>query len=432
MNNPSNHRLAVTAVSALGLFMLAGTARAQEVLVGAFPGAWTNPNGAGSDAGPPNSGVSGNVANVDFTELTIGGAGSTVRIINRGTATEDRAGASDRFRIQMVVNQDFRVADRGAGTGTNLWAPSFISGAISFFQAAVAPNANNADARIYGRVEFQRFDGVNYVNITAPVRQEFTLNRTAAQGNQTINEAGVLHFNDPQNTLPVADRGAGGRYRLQAFLEVSVNASPVGAVGAARSDVGSGATATAFPANIPQTAAADLARGLITSLGYAPSEALPNSRAAVGALAAKTSFDLSGANVRIGQVEAGRPWQTHAALAGAGKVDQLRQRLDAPTGLTNPANPAGPGNPVLTDSRSEHATAVAGIMAGATGNAEQRGIAESAQVVSAPLAAFDGGREAFDAVALDRTVQVVNMSAGPDTPTPVYVDSVISSRRNLV
>lgn len=415
----------------LALVLLAGSAYGQDVLVGTFPGNWNNPNGAGNDVGLPNSFSSGTVAGINFDNITVGGNSSSLRLLAAGRATEDRLGAPDRFNIQMIANQDFRIDNRGAGTGANLWAPSFFAGAVNFFQNAAAPNNNLADAHFTGRVEFLRWNGAAYVSMAAPVRIDFTYNRTAAQGNGSTNQTQFLHLNDPDNTLPVADRGVGGRYRLQAFLEVGVNASPVGAVGAARSDTGSGATASMFPA-LPQTAVDELSKGLFTSLGYAPSEALPDSRAAVGATQAKAMFNLDGSNVRIGQVEAGRPWQTHAALAGAAKVDQLRQRLDAGTGLMNPALPAGPANPTLTDSRSEHATAVAGIMAGAVGTAEQRGIAHSAQVVSAPIDAFGSGRDAFDAVALDPTVQVVNMSAGPDTPTPEYVDSVINTRRNLV
>lgn len=420
------------ASAALMLALLAGSAHGQDVLFGTgFPGDWVNPNGAGNATPLPNSFTSGNTAGLGFDNITIGGSSSSVRLVAGGRATEDRAGNADRFNIQMIANQDFRLAARGAGTGVNLWAPSFFAGAVNFFQNAAAPNANLADVRLFGRVEFQRFDGVNYVSMAAPQRIDFTFNRTAAQGNGSINQTQFLHLNDPDNTLPVADRGVNSRYRLRAFLEVGVNASPVGAVGAARSDIGSGATASMFPA-LPQTAIEELSKGLFTSVGYAPSEALPNSRAAVGAVQAKATLNLDGSNVRIGQIEAGRPWQTHAALAGAAKVDQLRQRIDAPTGLTNPANPAGPANPVLTDSRSEHATAVAGIMAGAVGTAEQRGIAHNASIVSAPIDAFGSGRGAFDAVALDPTVQVVNMSAGPTTPSPEYVDSVINTRRNLV
>ncbi len=409
------------------LLLLAGSAVGQDVLVNGFPSVWSNPNGAGNPTGLPNSFRAGNTSGIDFDDLTIGGTRSSVRLVARGTATEDGVAPADRLQIQMVANQDFRVADRGVGTGVNLWAPTFFAGAINFFNAAVAPNANNADARLYARVEFLRFDGTSYVPFAAPVRQEFTLNRTAAQGNQGLDQTRILELNDPQSRA-VADQGVGGRYRLQAFLEVRANAR---AAGAAASDVGSGATASAAPENLPQNTPADLARGLITSLGYAPSEALPNSRAAVGAVYAKDAFKLDGRNVRIGQVEAGRPWQTAPGLAGA-KVEQLRERLNMPNGLTSPADPAGPLNPTVADSRSEHATAVAGIMAGSAGDNEQRGIASGAQVVSAPVDAFSTNRAAFDAVALDRTVQIVNMSAGPDEPSPQYVDSVINARRNLV
>ncbi|MBY0311008.1 MAG: S8 family peptidase [Phycisphaerales bacterium] len=421
-----------TASAVLVLMLLAGTAHGQDVLFGnGFPGNWTNPNGAGNPTALPNSFTSGNSAGLGFDNATIGESYSSVRLAAGGRSTEDRAGNADRFNIQMVAHQDFRLANRGPGTGVNLWAPSFFAGAVSFFQNAAAPNANLADVRLFGRIEFQRFDGVNYVSMAAPQRIDFTYNRTAAQGNGNINQTQFLHLNDPDNTLPVADRGVNSRYRLRAFLEVGVNASPVGAVGAARSDIGSGATGSMFPV-LPETTVQELSKGLFTSLGYAPSEALPNSRAAVGAVQAKSEFNLDGSNIRIGQVEAGRAWQTHAALSGAGKIDQLRQRLDLPSGLLNPANPAGPGNPFLTDSRSEHATAVAGIMAGAVGNAEQRGIAHNASIVAAPIDAFGNGRNAFDAVALDPTVQVVNMSAGPATPSPEYVDSVINTRRNLI
>src|SRR5262249_26979561 len=116
-------------------------------------------------------------------------------------------------------------------------------------------------------------------------------------------------------------------------------------------------------------------RGWITRVIASP-QAFPNSPDAIGVAAPRNDRrpqiagqGAMGGGVKLGQIELGRPYATHADLPLAA------------LSLDNQAT-----NAFYAD---EHALAVAGIMVGRNGNAERAGIAPGAKLYSTAYTAYN-------------------------------------------
>lgn len=394
----------------LTLFALAGTARAQDVLTnGDFPFAWFNPFPANDN--PAVRINQGNVPDALVDRQTRGGANKMLVLWGRATTTEDGNAVRDRFSFTVGGAQEFEVRPGGA----NLWAPLWLNGRINFFQNPAAPNANFAIGSLRAEVEFKVWNGANYVSRAAgdggPIVTSLSFNRDAQ-----VNPAGG---NTDQFSLLRFDGAAAGKYRLDVTYTFSGEAD---AGFARQSNNGSGVTSSNYFQN-----ASDLLSGVMTGLGYAPSAGLPNSRARVTAVQARSAYAVDGTGVSIAVLEPGRVIDTHDAFAG-GKVTQLRQRLDQPAGLV--PLPGG-GTELRADGRTEHTTAVAGIAAGGAGNSSQQGVAPGASIISAPLAAYTSTTDHFDAMA-NSGARVINMSARYGNLSPEHVDARLSTDQRLL
>lgn len=423
--NKSNRLIVRGGCAAFALMMIAGTARAQNVLSNSdSPFAWFNPFGP---VNPDDPGVrinQGNVLNPTVDRQTRGGAAAVSVLWASASASENNVAPRDRFRFAAQSSQRFEVIDAG---GANIWAPLWLKGGVNFFQRAAAPNANFAIGRIEATVEFKIFDAgtATYISVPAgmggPRIQTLTLDRDAQ-----VNAAGG---NIDAFRLLNWTGAAAGQYQLDMRLTISGEADKNAA---GNSAVGSGVVASAIFQN-----AEDLLSGSMTALGYAPGAALPDSRARVTATQARADYGVTGAGISIGLLEPGRVIDSHDAFAG-GKVTQLRQRLDQPAG--DAALPGG-GTERRADGRTEHTTAVGAIAAGAAGNNSEKGVAPGASLISVPVAAFENdaagpgaksaGQKQMDAL-IGAGARIINMSARYASLSTEYVDSQVNADPRLL
>lgn len=196
-------------------------------------------------------------------------------------------------------------------------------------------------------------------------------------------------FNVATKTLAASDR----RY----FLRAEVYSS-------AESVAGSGLDTTA----ISDSRTFGGARaGMSASMALTTPNNTFNSRAAAKLDAARR-YGLTGKGVRIGMIEPGNPY------AG----DLIHKDLEGRVGTVNGV--------VEGQMADEHATAVAGILAGANADLAKQGFAPKATVVSAALSSYDSTRDLLTRV-INTGATVINMSAG--TPLEAAPDVWFNRRR---
>jgi hypothetical protein len=422
-------RCAPAITAAAVLLLLAGSAHAQ---IGKL--AWTNLNAPNNAVGTATGNITN--ANASFNAIGLGTdpldppgpsiGNVSLRLQIRATATEDKndAGGAANVRDRFSYHADGQQVFATAGDAADIYAPGFLRGAISFLQNAAAPNANFSNGRIQGRIAFERRDpdpatpgAFIWTPLGGASEVTFDLNvnadTTPAGGN--IDQTRVARINNaPANTI----------FRINASLTITGDADRNNL---RQSDLNSGVRVTPH-----RTDANDLYSGLIVGVS-ADDRSAPNSRAMVAKQAASTAFPgITGAGVLVGVLEPGRVIATPDGLAGArpggAKVIQLRYRGDEGPGLID----AGDPTTRVSDSRSEHTTAVAGIIAGDFGTSEQQGVAPGARILSAPTASFTDSTDAFQRMAASPAVRVMNMSARlGDLPVEV-VDKGLNDRPNLV
>jgi hypothetical protein len=256
--------------------------------------------------------------------------------------------------------------------------PTFLTGALNFFQNAMPPNANTSIGSITADVVV-----LDNTNTATSLHFNQVYNRTTADGNLAINDL----FSYQNTTLPA------GNYTIRATLTITGNAN-------GGSNIGSGLSTDLISTS---------RSGLATSLGIFPL-ALGSSRDAINAPAARTQFAVNGAGINVGLLEPGQAY-TH---------DSLNGRLT----IVNPAVvPAG-------DFRDEHALATAGIIASSDADTGNAGVAPGATIKSASTAKFGGVIAAANALVASG-VNVINESAGGGDLTTAAVNTLIENNPNV-
>ncbi len=134
--------------------------------------------------------------------------------------------------------------------------------------------------------------------------------------------------------------------------------------------------------------------GMTASASFTTPDNNFNPRAATKLDAARR-YGLTGSGIRIGMIEPGNPYTG----------DLIHKDLEGRVGTVN-------GN-VAGQMADEHATAVAGILAGANADLEKQGFAPKSTVVSAATSSYASLRDMLSDV-INAGATVINMSAGTE------------------
>ncbi|MCW5766310.1 MAG: S8 family serine peptidase [Phycisphaeraceae bacterium] len=299
-----------------------------------------------------------------------------VRLRMTGGTQHDGIPATDEFRYAISYQRDIRLAEDaqvvlsalmgGVGTWAGGGGSNTISGAMEM-QIRVYRETGNGTG-VFGAVPvFQN-------NLT------FGLDSSALPGRE-----GSVQGNDLIQVLSQVLQAGPERYRIVATHYLA----------------GTPNNATSTRGSEFTVSTAGRARdGGYASIAVLPENFTMESRAAVG-VPASNDWGLTGAGVRIGMIELGNPY-AHTSLGNRVTV-------------RNGANP-GPWE-------SEHALAVASIMAGASGEAGNRGVAPGASVYSSALGSWADRSQILPDLAA-QGVTVVNMSFRTGNPAfaPFVID----------
>jgi hypothetical protein len=300
--------------------------------------------------------------------------GTLVLVGLSGLATENGDATPDTFNFVLRSSEGFNLNQQAAVS-----IPTFLKGAINFFQNAMPPNANTSIGSVTADVVV--LDAGN--NATA-LHYNQTFNATAAGGNLSLNDRFIY-----QNATLHA-----GNYTIQATLTITGNAN-------GGSNNGSGLSTDFISTS---------RSGLATSLGIYPL-GLGNSRVAVNAPTARAQFGVDGTGINVGLLEPGEPYG-HQSLLG-------RLFLLGPAVV-----PAG-------DFRDEHALATAGIIASADAFSGNAGIAPGATIKAASTSKFAGSVTAAANALIASGVNVINESAGGGNLTAAAVNTLIQNNPNV-
>ncbi len=275
------------------------------------------------------------------------------------TNTQYGNGTSDLIRLQSVgtATQNFYLftPDQSSFSGTNIGTlsftlnqqavvqiPMYFTGGINFFGSGTNDSSGTAIATSV------IMNSANTNVFTA----QLSLSGPGSGGNLTTNKAFANFV-----TLPM------GTYTVRDSLFIS---GKTALTGGGSTGTGVNTDFSSAPYN-----------GFTSLVGAWPTN-LPGSRAFVQAPQARTNFNVDGTGVAVGQLEGDRPYMptdpipANAALYTGGDNTKAYKVT-----LTNNAAAVNVNN------RSEHAEAVASIIAGSDANSENAGVAPGATVVSA-------------------------------------------------
>jgi len=299
------------------------------------------------------------------TATHYGGSGAVCVARADGTATQNFyifTPDQSKFERRTRIYQPFAL-----NTQSVVQVPRYFQGLISFF-------GSNPDS--YGMVSgaWEILDNFNNVVYS----QGAFLN---GWSDQAVNNANLGTV-----TLPA------GNYTFRGTLVVLGYTAANGGGG-----TGSGVT---IDFNTPT-------RGLATALG-AWATGLGNSRAAIGAPAARTDFEVDGTGVDVGLIEVGRPYRNGTGSGDPGDWSGAHPSLAGRLYVMNASVARD------TNFRNEHAQAVASIIASDDPDPANAGIAPGATITTAATATYPGTwsarfRAALDAL-LGQNIKVINMS----------------------
>ncbi|MBL8990761.1 MAG: S8 family serine peptidase, partial [Phycisphaerae bacterium] len=291
-----------------------------------------------------------------------------VRLRLSGGLEHDGNPPTDEFRYSVSYQRDIRLGEDaqvvlsallgGVGTWAGGGGSNTVSGAMETWIRVYRETGNGTG--VFGAV---------------PVFQnnlQFGLNSAGLPGRE-----GSVQGNDLIQVLSQVLQAGPERYRIVATHFIAGTPNNV-----------STAAGSTFNVNTS---------GRARDGGYASISVLPrnfglDSRAAIG-LPAANGWGLTGAGVRLGMIELANPY-AHTSLGNRVTV-------------RNGANP-GPWE-------NEHALAVASIMAGASGNGGNRGVAPGARVYSSALGSWADQSQILPDL-VGQGVTAVNMSFGSTGP----------------
>lgn len=153
-------------------------------------------------------------------------------------------------------------------------------------------------------------------------------------------------------------------------------------------------------------------KGFAGSFALTPANFNVNSRDLVNLGAARTNYGLDGTGVKIGMIEPGNVYTGNA----------LHVDMDERVSIKN-GNVAG----TFTD---EHATAVAGIMISASGQADRAGVASNASIISNSMSSEADWSDGVNRL-YQEGVRIINMSASGESPFAYTVNGYLQRNADL-
>lgn len=382
---PSAHsRVYTHRVSALYLAValgpLATHAWGQSVIAGGFPDNWD------ISAAPPAVPTTNLGSGIEpFTSVKIGTNDNGLLLLGGSVKFRQESGSDSSFTSVVITREQTFTLVQAA----NVALPTFLTGT---FNIGPGSNATPGPGAGVGLISFLAATGnVNIYNAAGTSVLAATVTRKA-------NQMGTEQFTYVNTALPA------GNYKVRSVLTLAAEAPK---------------TAPTNPATFTEVKldfTSGTRNGLATSLAAYPG-GLADSRAAVKAPQARQEFGVTGAGVIVGLMEIGEVYTTHTFLAG---------RVTA----QNPAAGAAAGN-----FDSEHALAVAGIIAANPGNAgpaADRGIAPGASIRCASFRRYH--------IADDQNLitdlytagaRVINFSGATGGITVNQLNTLINAREDL-
>lgn len=356
-------------------------ATAQSVLVGDFPGQW------GPSVAPPALPTSnlgdGTAATITVKLPTAPDSG--ILLLGATVTLRQQSGTGERGTFIVITGEQTFSLRQAAAVSL----PSFLNGKFNIAPGSLStPLLNGGVGLITTLRATGRVDIFNAANSSVLSN---TLTRTAA-------DAGAEKFSYVNTNLPAGDYKVRSVFTLQADAPVVPPANP--------------ATFTQVALDFTS----GTRNGFATSLAAYPN-GLGDSRSAVRAPQARDQFGLTGAGVTVGQMELGTVYPH----------DHLFTRVSY----------SGPsaGGAVPGDFNSEHALAVAGIIAanpGDNGAAIDRGIAPAAKIISSSLLFYGANPPSLNVTDLyNLGVRIINFSGATDALTTADINNIINARPDL-
>ncbi|MGD0541479.1 MAG: S8 family serine peptidase [Tepidisphaeraceae bacterium] len=319
-----------------------------------------------------------------------------------GSANQDGDATPDTFRPSIQGLQTFTT-----DVQTNVFMPFYLNGQITFNPLNAATNF--ATVSYYNNSSVQLINTVgNVVVASAPLSIVGGTASPQATGNYTV----------ALSTLLSAPNVAAGTYRVVLSLGISGNAD-----GTAPNISANGSTE-----NVNYGTGAN---GLVGSFAAIPTAGIGDSRAAVTAPDGRATYGVDGTGVQVAVLEPGSVDSTNPDLqSGAGsRVSYLYPAGGLGVGVT------------AASLQSEHALAVAGVIAGSGGNNSQNGIAPNATILSVPMSQYAGNGSAQFQAGVNRlldvypNINIVNMSATSGAANVAgdntFINGVLASNANL-
>lgn len=297
---------------------------------------------------------------------------STAQAKAKGTVTQNSyfwTPDQSKYDGETLLKQTFTL-----NTESVVQVPYYWNGNITFFGSG---NDSRGFAA-FGINIYRTSDNTNVFSYSQ------SLTRTAAQGDAGVNTA-QLHY----VTLPA------GEYRVETHQVIQALT--------AWNNTGSSGSGVTVDFGSSTDTAHDF-KGGATNIG-AWATNLPGSRANIKAPTARSTYNVTGNGVTVGLIEVGRPYN---AADWSGEHPALAGKLSL----------VGHANLGLTRHRSEHAQAVASIIAGKDpGNDnEKSGVAPDANIRTAALGT-NTFQECLDNL-INAGTRIINMSATTHSATP--------------
>lgn len=281
-------------------------------------------------------------------------AGATAAA-QRTNAASDQGSYSLRYERSFILKEN-----------ADVWLAQFLSAQVT--KAGLPPNTISAGA--VARVEVFK-QGVGNTWVPTGIFNELRLDDQVANGTWELKDGAKM---------------ISGALTADATKKYTVRAEVLASV--------AGVGAGAGPSGTVDTKGFNAGReGQAASFALTPSGLNYDSRKGVGVDAARR-YGLTGKDIKIGIIEPGNPY-----------TGQL-QHVDTPAIDLNNGGVAG-------QHMSEHATAVAGILASKNAALDKQGVAPSSRVVSAALSSYASNINVWSNL-VTAGCTVINMSAGTE------------------
>ncbi len=323
------------------------------------PAAWTqtfsipNLSGTGTVSNPPTTNY--------YSSISAAANSGLIQLKGNGFANDPVGASGGTFELVNRGQQVFNITGN-----TEVGVPLYLRGTISF---------TGVSAVTHGFV-----NGTSLIRDLSDNSVKMSVSYTDSVFSNQFSGVYYDIFKYSSVTLPT------GNYRLETSLDITGQAED-----------------TVFTTqSVTNDFTSTVRGGLASVLSLAPA-GLQNSRAKVTAVQARSDFNLTGAGVKVGILEPGRPYldSDSASSLGIKKHASFGTRLS----ISNVAGEA-------VNLRSEHTQAVASIIGSADGDTGKAGIAPGATLISAPDSTYATFQAQLTDTITTKGCRVLNMSAG--------------------